>query len=85
MSGQSSSAPEQPPATPKGLTPSQIGACVGAALTFLSLLVVRELSPPGESGNPSYFLMGVLSGFGGIAVGGVVSAVNFLRRRRKQK
>ena len=85
MSAQSSAAPEQPPAKTKGLTPLQIGAGVGAALTVLILLVVRDLSPRGAAGNLSNVLVGVLGAVGAVLGIAVASLVNFLRHRKKEE
>jgi uncharacterized membrane protein YfcA len=67
------------------MTPAQIGAGVGAALTALILFSVRDLSPQGERGNLSSFLIGVLAGFGALLGMALGSLVNFLRHRKKQE
>jgi hypothetical protein len=85
MSGQSPSAPQQPPANTKGLTPVQIGAGVGAALTVLILFGIRDLWPQGEGGNLSNLLIGVLGGVGAMLGMAVVSLANFLRHRKRQE
>ena len=84
MSEQSPSAPQQPPAKTKGLTPAQIGAGVGAALTVLILFGLRDLSLYGGAGNLSNFLIGVLGGIGAILGMAVVSLVNFVRHWKRR-
>jgi hypothetical protein len=83
MSGQSPSAPQQPPAKTKGLTPAQIGAGVGAALTVLILFGLRDLSPQGSGGNLSNVLIEVLGAIGAMLGMAVVSLINFIRHREE--
>jgi len=86
MSAQSPSE-GQPPPKKKGLTPVQIGAGVGAAVTCLFLLVVRDLSRPvapqgGVEGGVSNFLLGVWCGIGALVGMAIVALVSLVRRRK---
>jgi hypothetical protein len=85
MSEQLPPARQETPAKTKRLTPAQIGAGVGAALTVLLLFGLRDLSPQGEWGNLSNFLIGVLGGIGALLGMAVVSVVNFIRHRNRQE
>jgi hypothetical protein len=66
------------------LTPVQIGAGVGAALTVLILFAIRDLSPRGPANSSSNFLIGVLGGVGAILGMGVASLVTYLRHRKSR-
>jgi hypothetical protein len=89
MSGQPPSGQEPGPKN-KGLTPVQIGGCVGAVATLLSLLVVRDLSRPvaphGQPGSEgiSPFVGGLLSGLGALAGMSLVALVGLARRRNRE-
>ena len=89
MSGQPPSGQEPVPKN-KGLTPVQIGGCVGAVATLLSLLVVRDLSRPvaphGQLGSEgiSPFVVGVLSGVGALVGMSLVALVGLARRRNRE-
>ena len=77
----------QPPPKNKGLTPVQIGAGVGAAVTCLFLLVVQDLSRQvapqgGAEGGSSNFLFGVWCAIGAMAGMAIVALVSRLRRRK---
>jgi len=87
MSAQSPSE-GQPPPKNKGLTPVQIGACVGATFTCLCLYVVRDVShrvaPQGGPGGEflSPVVLGLLSAIGALAGMSIVALVSFVRRRK---
>src|SRR5690349_20783249 len=89
MSGQPPSGQEPAPKN-RGLTAVQIGGCVGAAATLLSLLIVRDLSRPvvvhGRPGAEglSPFVVGLLSGLGGVAGMSLVALVARARRRNRE-
>jgi hypothetical protein len=83
MSGQLPSGGQQPPPKAKGLTPVQIGAGVGAALTVLVLFGLRDLSPQGGGGNLSNFLIGVCGAIGALLGMAIVSLVNLIRHRKR--
>ena len=89
MSGQPPSGQEPGPKN-KGLTPVQVGGCVGAVATLLSLLVVRDLSRPvaphGQPGGEgiSPFALGLLSGLGALAGMSLVALVGLARRRNRE-
>ena len=77
----------QPPPKNKGLTPMQIGAGVGAAVTCLFLLVVRDLSrrvapPGGGEGGVSNLLFGIWCAIGAMAGMAIVALASRLRRRK---
>ena len=82
MSEQLPHAPQQPPPKAKGLTPVQIGAGVGAALTVLILFGLRDLLPQG-GGNVSNFLIGVCGAIGAMLGMAIVSLVNLIRHRKR--
>lgn len=74
----------------KGLTPVQIGGGVGAAVTCLCILVVRDLSSPdtstaaGDSGMPPNFILGISSGIGAMVAMAIVALVTVVRRRSRK-
>src|SRR5262249_40736457 len=84
MTVQQPSASQQPEPKPRGLTPVQIGAGVGAALTILVFFGLRDLWP-GAGGSLSNFLIGGLGAIGALLGMAVVSLVGFLRDRNRQK
>jgi hypothetical protein len=84
MSEQLPSAPQEPPQKAKALTPGQIGAGAGAALTALILFALRDLWAQGEWGHLSGLFIGVSAGLGAILGLAVVSLVNRIRHRNRQ-
>jgi len=86
MNGQPPSAPGAAPQN-QGLSPVQIGACVGAAVACLTVLVARDLSgpvsPPGDGGISPGLLLGIWSGLGAIAGMAIVALASHLRRRTR--
>ena len=81
---------QEPGPKNKGLTPVQVGGCVGAVATLLSLLVVRDLSRPvaahGQPGGEgiSPFVVGLLSGLGALVGMSLVALVGVARRRNRE-
>jgi hypothetical protein len=66
------------------LTPEEIGACLGAAATVLTMLVIRDLSrspqqPVNASASPSVFSLGVWSAVGGIVAMSIVASIRKVR------